>query len=100
MENTEQNFGERVEKLLKEKNVKPADFYSAIGIVPQAYYDWKNKGQIPNAKSALKVARYFGVTIEYLLTGETTNPLQAKVDELHERLQKINAFVADITKNA
>lgn len=105
MENTEPkekepNFGDRVEQLLKKNNVKPFDFYRGIGIVPQAFYDWKKKGQIPNARSALKIARYFGVTVEYLVTGETTNPLQAKVDELHERLQKIQAYVNEITKDA
>lgn len=100
METKELNFGERVELLLKEKNVKPFDFYKGIGIVPQAFYDWKKKGQVPNAKSALKVARYLGVSVEYLLTGETSNPLQAKVDELQERLRKISAYVTDLTKDA
>lgn len=100
METKELNFGERVELLLKEKDVKPSDFYKGIGIVPQAFYDWKKKRQVPNAKSALKVAKYFGVSVEYLLTGETTNPLQAKVEELQERLRKISAYVTELTKDA
>ena len=84
------NFGQRVETLLKEKQIKPSDFYKAIGIIPQAYYDWKKKGQIPYATTALKVAHFFGVTVEYLITGKDENPLQAKVNELQEKLREIS----------
>ena len=83
------NFGTRVEELLTERNIKPGTFYEAIGIIPQAFYDWKNKGRIPFATTALKVARYFGVTVEYLITGENTNPLQAKVDELQAKNREL-----------
>ncbi len=92
MNQLEKNFGLRVEELLQERNIKPIDFYGEIGIIPQNFYDWKKKGSIPNAATALKVARYFGVTIEYLLTGSTDNPLQEVVEELRERLRKIEAI--------
>lgn len=100
MENEEENFGTRVEKLMKEKQVKPFDFYRAMNIVPQAFYDWKKKGQVPSAKTALKVAHYFGVSVEYLVSGVETNPLVSKVEELQERLRKISAYVTELTKDA
>ena len=78
-------FGARVEELVKQRQIKVTDFYETIGISKQNYYDWKRRNQAPNAMTALKVARYFGVTVEYLLTGETNNPLQAKVDELQKK---------------
>ncbi|SEP82879.1 DNA-binding transcriptional regulator, XRE-family HTH domain [Treponema bryantii] len=79
------NFGTRVDELLTMRNISARDFYTAIGIAPQAYYDWKKKDQVPYATTALKVANYFGVTVEYLITGETDNPLQKKVEELQKR---------------
>lgn len=94
METSELNFGLRVENLLKERNVKPAVFYDNIGIVPQLFYDWKKRAQAPNARTALKVAQYFGVTVEYLLTGETTNPLQKKVEELQKKLREVAEFAS------
>jgi len=94
METSELNFGLRVENLLKERNVKPAVFYDNIGIVPQLFYDWKKRSQAPNARTALKVAQYFGVTVEYLLTGETTNPLQKKVEELQKKLREVAEFAS------
>ena len=93
------NFGTRVEQLLKEKGVKPFDFYRTVEITPQAFYDWKKKGQLPNVKTGLKVARFFGVTMEYLVTGNTDNPLQEKVEELEERLHNILSYVTEQATN-
>ena len=98
MNQLDKNFGFRVEALMKERKVKPFDFYEAVGIIPQNYYDWKKRGTVPMASTALKVAQYFGVTVEYLLTGNNTNHLQAKVDELQNRLREIGAYIAEMTK--
>lgn len=84
------NFGTRVEELLNERNIKYSDFCKAVGIIPQSLYDWKKKSQTPNALTALKVAKFFGVSVEYLLTGNRDNMLQDKVDELRNKLEQIS----------
>ena len=93
------NFGTRVEELLAERQIKNGDFYKAIGIVPQAFYDWKKKDQVPYATTALKVAQYFGVSVEYLLTGNRDNPLQAKVEELQGRIRQLAALATKLAEN-
>lgn len=90
------NFGTRIEELLNERQIKPGDFYRDVGIVPQAFYDWKKKGQTPHVTTALKIAKYFGTTVEYLCEGTTTNPLQPKVDELHNRIRQIAALANEL----
>lgn len=92
----ETNFGVRVEELLNERQIKPGNFYKDIGIVPQAFYDWKKKDQVPYATTALKIARYFGVSVEYLLTGNRDNPLQEKVEELQARIRKLAALANEL----
>lgn len=98
-EKTNLNFGLRVEQLLKDKGIANGDFYKAIGIVPQKFYDWKKKDHTPYASTALKVAQYFGVTVEYLLTGNN-DPLQTKVDALHaknhELAERLSAIVSEL----
>ena len=93
----EKNFGARVEQLIEERHIKVTDFIEHAGISKQSLYDWKRRGQAPNARLALRIAKYFGVTVEYLLTGETSNPLQATVDELHAQLKQIREFVLEHT---
>lgn len=90
------NFGTRIEELLTERQIKNGDFYKAIGIVPQAFYDWKKKDQVPYATTALKIARYFGVSVEYLLTGNRDNPLQEKVEELQGRIRQLAALANEL----
>lgn len=92
----ETNFGVRVEELLNERQIKPGNFYKDIGIVPQAFYDWKKKDQVPYATTALKIARYFGVSVEYLLTGNRDNPLQEKVEELQARIRQLAALANEL----
>lgn len=92
------NFGLRVEELLRQRQIKPSDFYAGINLSPQMFYDWKNKRAIPNVKTAYKVAQFFGVTVEYLLTGETDNPLQPKVNELSDKLIKIREWINSNTQ--
>lgn len=94
------NFGTRVEELMKERQIKPGDFYREMGIVPQAFYDWKKKDQVPYATTALKVARFFGVSVEYLITGIRDNPLQAKVEELQARLRAISELAHALSEKA
>ena len=96
------NFGTRVEELLNERQIAPRTFYDAIGINPQAYYDWKKKDQVPYATTALKVARFFGVTVEYLIEGTTDNPLQQRVIELQKKnlelANQLRSVAEELTK--
>lgn len=98
MENKEISFGIRIEHILVDKGIKPSRMCEEAGIHQQQFYDWKRKGTVPNAMTALRIARFLGTTVEYLLTGDDRNPLQAKVDELQERLKKINAIVYSMQK--
>lgn len=34
--------------------------------------NWKSRDTVPRADTAIQIARYFGVSVEYLITGEDT----------------------------
>ncbi len=57
-------------KLLKEKGVKNADVSRATGVHPATFSDWKKGKSKPKQEKLQKIAQYFNVSIEYLLTGE------------------------------
>lgn len=61
------------ENLLKIKGVKVSEVASATGINNAFFTDWKKgrKKEITTG-NAKKIADYFGVTVEYLITGEDT----------------------------
>ena len=56
--------------LCAEKSVTPAQVGREIGVSGAAISKWKSGG-MPSDTTLAKVASYFGVTTDYLLTGET-----------------------------
>lgn len=83
------NFGLRVRQLLEMRGISTTQFLKAIDTPSQRFYDWCNKGAIPNVITAMKVAKFFGMTVEQLINGTDTDPLIEVVESLQERLNKI-----------
>lgn len=59
------------EKLCKENGVKPTAVGRATGIASATLTSWKKGEYTPKADKLQKIADYFGVSLAYLLTGET-----------------------------
>ena len=60
-------------KLLKEKGVKTADVCRATGIVSSTFSDWKKGKSAPKQDKLMKIANYFNVSLEYLMTGKESD---------------------------
>lgn len=57
------------EELLKRHGCKSADVAKATGIHPSTFTDWKKGKSAPKADKLQKIADYFGVSVDYLMTG-------------------------------
>lgn len=57
------------QKLLDEKGLKNADISRATGIANMTLSDWKNGKSTPKQDKLMKIADYFGVSLNYLMTG-------------------------------
>ena len=57
-------------KLRDAMGVKDADVAKATGITKSTFSDWKNGRSNPKDAKLSKIAEYFGVSAEYLRTGE------------------------------
>lgn len=61
------------EKLLKEHGIKTADVVKATGLSSTFFSEWKKgKSKSPKPENLQKIADYFGVTVDYLMTGKDT----------------------------
>ena len=58
------------EKLCKEKGVTPSAVAIACGFAPSVVSRWKSGESTPKADKLKKIADYFGVSLQYLMTGE------------------------------
>ena len=57
-------------KLRDEQKVKDADVVRETGITKSTFSDWKNGRSKPKQEKLQKIADYFGVSVDYLMTGK------------------------------
>lgn len=62
-------FWETFLELCNKKSTKPNPVAKELGISSGAVTSWKN-GKVPHHSTLIKIADYFEVTVDYLLTGE------------------------------
>ena len=63
-------FYDRFVELCKKKNISPSKAAGEIGFNKSSISNWKKNGYTPRKEIAVKIAEYFGVSVDYLMTGE------------------------------
>jgi transcriptional regulator with XRE-family HTH domain len=82
-------------KLCEEKGVKPSRALTDAGVPKSAYSYWRTEASFgndakPTNQNAVKLAQYFGVTVDYLLTGnQKENPPQQPQSEVDAAVERI-----------
>ncbi|HIW82666.1 MAG TPA: helix-turn-helix domain-containing protein [Candidatus Acetatifactor stercoripullorum] len=59
-------------KLLEQKGVTAYKVGKTTGIASSTFSDWKSGRSVPKQEKLQKIADYFGVTVEYLMTGQNS----------------------------
>ncbi len=67
-------IGERISKCRKEKNLSQEYVAEMLEISRQAVSKWENDLTEPDTGNLIKLARLFGVSVEYLASGEEAQP--------------------------
>ena len=58
---------ERIKELRMEKEVTQAEIAKSIGFTQRAIAYWETGQRMPNAQAIIVLAKYFGVSTDYLL---------------------------------
>ena len=61
---------DRFKELCEKHGKSMKEVCDVIGIKSSAVSNWKKRGSLPNGDTCLKISKYFGVTMEYLMTGK------------------------------
>ena len=64
-------LGRRIASLRKEKGYTQEKISALLNVTPQAISKWEQGNALPDTLLLLPLARVFGVSIDYLLTGES-----------------------------
>lgn len=84
-------FYDRYLFLCKMRGISPSRAAVEMGINKGNVSTWKKSGYTPRGEALNKIAEYFGVSVDYLLTGEEIEkaPAQGEGDEMAEILEAI-----------
>ncbi len=76
------SFAENLKRLMKDRGITARTLSQATGIPTSTISEWSAGREPKLSKSTVKLARYFDVSIEFLITGE--EPEQTVVSNLIE----------------
>ena len=87
------------QKLLDMNGVKSADVARATGISNMTFSDWKKGKSTPKMDKIEKIAKYFGVTTDYMMGKKSEVPSSSMVDE-HFELIKLYSSLSEEDQKA
>ena len=97
-------FFDNFVRLCEQKGVKPSRALTEAGVPKSAYSYWRTEAGVgndakPTNQNAVKLAQYFGVTVDYLLTGEQKeNPPQQPQSEVDAAVERIRRKLESMPK--
>lgn len=100
-----ENFNERFERLLSERNKSKADIADAVGISRTGMSSWKDNDRIPRADVAVRIAKILDVPVDYLVLGEDmglkpgNEKLPSKLQELSQSQQTVVDSLVNLLKS-
>ena len=97
-------FFDNFVRLCEQKGVKPSRALTEAGVPKSAYSYWRTEAGAgndakPTNQNAIKLAQYFDVTVDYLLTGnQKENPPQQPQSEVDTALERIRRKLESMPK--
>lgn len=90
-------FYQRLQSLMKEKNITAKQLTSDLGLAKNSVTYWKQKGNTPKGDTLNSIAEYFGVSVDFFLD---TKKKQAARDELpaSDEIKKLLEESADLSE--
>ena len=86
--------------MLAKKNISKAEFYEKCNLTSASYSNWNTGKTRPKMKNIEKIARFLGVTSEYLLYGDGAEKESApdpKTEGVSPTVQELFDFIDTAT---
>ncbi len=64
------SFYERVDSLLRQKNISQRRMIIDFGLGKNTMFNWKHRNNIPSGEVLLKLSEYLDVSVDYLLCND------------------------------
>lgn len=74
-------LSDRIQQLINENNISQSELEKKLGFGKGTISKWKGT-TAPSADKLQKIAEYFGVTLDYLMTGEVIRDYNAELSSV------------------
>lgn len=75
------DFVDRIDLILKQKNLKRMALANELKQSVQAFTDWKRRDSIPSADIVVQIADFLNVSTDWLITGQEKKEEKLSADE-------------------
>jgi len=89
-------FWNRVKLQIKARAATQADTAKACGVLPDTFRRWMSMNRIPPLSHSYRLARYLGVSLEYLIAGRRSDKVSAINEEVLALLEKASEKLAEM----
>lgn len=87
----------RIAALRKLQKLSQKDFGSIIGVAQNTISNWENGNREPDFDTALRIADYFNVTVDYLLGRDEEKPPTVISEEQNSMDEALMKYVRSMT---
>lgn len=88
---------ERIESLRKSKGLSQGKLEKQLGFSNGSISKWKNS--TPKVERLQKLADFFGVSVEYLMTGKEENKKENSVIDIKDELERVRDLLKNRTRH-
>ena len=90
-------LNERIKELREARGITQVELAKALFVSKQSVSNWENDNILPSVDMLVKIADYFGVSTDYMLSRESETRIS--VEGLTQtQIQHINAIIKDIVQ--
>ena len=87
------------QKLRDERGLKDSDVAREASVSKSTFSDWKVGRSKPGIKKLQKIADFFGVTVDYLMTGKEEDKKENSVIDIKDELERMRDLLKNRTRH-
>ena len=87
------------QKLRDERGLKDSDVAREASVSKSTFSDWKVGRSKPGIKKLQKIADFFGVTVDYLMTGKEEDKKENSIIDIKDELERMRDLLKNRTRH-
>lgn len=91
IDNVEHNIAKNLTELRKSQNLKQTELSEATGYSDKTISRWENGSSVPDIATLVKLADFYGITIEDLISENALNK-QKNIDATKDKISLVNSI--------